>query len=311
MNQWLMRFREASSRARPALTVVGMTIGLGLLLWQLVRSVQLMRASPALVPTPMLLVAMLGCALLSHLTQMMGWRWLMCGLGHKLPWRQVIGGYMLSFLPRYIPGSAWGYLSRGAWFARAGVPQRVSAAGSVLETLVIVSAGAGLGLGFVLNTTGAALLGVMAGVVALAAGQWGLRFLPTWRELPMPDLRYVLLTTGHVLPIWLLYGVLIQLALGMPNGALERIEHAAQLFYVAWFAGAAAVFVPAGLGVRELALTGLLSGAQLSSPDAAAVVPVLIRIVMLCSELIWLLGAVALNRVNSARNGSVSDKLSE
>ena len=82
-----------------------------------------------------LVVALLS-VMAGTMLQVAAWVYLMGGLGVPLLWRKVVWGYIFSFVPRYVPGSVWGYLSRGEWlFQSQGVSRRVTALGSVLEVL--------------------------------------------------------------------------------------------------------------------------------------------------------------------------------
>ena len=129
-------------RIRQILKRIGLALGAGLLVWQIWRAVGQISATGVSLPSGWAMGASLLLAMLSHLAQMAAWRELMAGLGTRLPWRRVIEGFMLSMLPRYIPGTVWGYLSRGQWlYEQFGVPFRTSSVSSILELGLTVLSG--------------------------------------------------------------------------------------------------------------------------------------------------------------------------
>ena len=65
---------------------------------------------------------------------MAAWGAIMASQGVVLRPAAIVQGYLLSFLPRYIPGSVWGYLSRNEWLARYhGVGYGVATLTSFME----------------------------------------------------------------------------------------------------------------------------------------------------------------------------------
>ncbi len=285
---------QGRHRWRVWLNVVGLCIGAGILLWQLVRAGQAIAAQPEILPGWPRLVLLVLCAMASHAVQMSAWRYLMRIIGAPLPWRAVFGGYMVSFLPRYIPGSAWGYLSRGVWFARYGVPASLSAVGALLETLSIVGSGMGLALGYLFDEPWLAALGPIVTTLLCCAGPALLsRYPGRWGAVPLRNAS-VLEACAQVCMtsvIWLLFGAMTRIAL--PGASQMDLLTASTSYYVGWLGGALAVFVPAGLGVREVAIGATLATFGVSSTQALAV-PALIRLAMLISECFWICLALAL-----------------
>jgi glycosyltransferase 2 family protein len=282
------------------LSAAGLVIGAAILGWQLIQAGRALAAQPEMLPAWPRIGGLVVCALASHTVQMSAWRMLMHQLGAPLSWRAVFGGYMLSFLPRYIPGSAWGYLSRGIWFQRHGVPPAVSALSSILETVAIVGAGAGLALGFLFRGPGLALAGPIFTTLAVFVGPRLLqRYGKHWSKTPVrqPTLLEVLAYTCMTSVIWLLFGVMTRVVL--PDTTPLDLVSASTSYYVAWLGGALAVFVPAGLGVRELAFGATLATFGVTGTQALTV-PALLRLAMLASESLWLVAALMLNRTNSA-----------
>ena len=100
---------------RSRLYWLGLGIGLFFFVGQILRGYQVFSTLTLDVSLLVRLSAAVLAGLVALGLQMAAWRYLMQDLGIKLTWRSIIGGYMLSFLPRYVPGSVWGYLSRSEW----------------------------------------------------------------------------------------------------------------------------------------------------------------------------------------------------
>ena len=129
-------------RWRRVLFALGLALGLALLLWQVWRGYVAIQHYGFRVLCPACLVASLALSLLLQLVQMLAWIQVMRYLGYPLPFGRALAGYMLSFLPRYIPGSVWGYLGRSEWLARSyGISYAGSMTGSLLEALALVVTG--------------------------------------------------------------------------------------------------------------------------------------------------------------------------
>ena len=106
--------------------------------------------------------------------------------------------------------------------------------------------------------------------------------------------RWMSLIGLHLL-LWLCYGIAVWLtisALGvLPRGGILA---ATFIFTVAWLVGFLFVFVPAGLGVRELTLSGLLvSNLGLSVGPASAVALIVRAFILLAEAVFVILGMVA------------------
>jgi hypothetical protein len=289
---------------RKLLYWIGISLGGLIFLYQLWQGMQgvLTNAVRLVLPWHLALAGL--CTAAAFGLQIGAWQALMAGLGVRLSWRQVLEGYSLSLLPRYIPGSVWGYLSRAEWLRqRHQVAYAVSNLGSILEVLLGVLSGL-----FVTGLYLASRWGMPAFYLALAA--LGLALLLAWwaagwalssrlfKKL-MPKLagekpawiglgRWCGLLALH-LSAWACYGLATRLAaqsLGLAVYASWLVF--TFMFTVAWLVGFFILFVPSGLGVREVTLAfwlARLAGASSSQSGAAAVT---LRLLMALVELFWL-----------------------
>ena len=56
----------------------------------------------------------------------------------KISTKSAVRGYVLSFIPKYIPGTIWGYLSRSEWLkVKFNIEYHNSNIGSIYEIVVI------------------------------------------------------------------------------------------------------------------------------------------------------------------------------
>lgn len=283
----------------------GLIVGAGLLaaqFWAGLRSVQ---AAEIQVAQPLPLAAGLALIFLANSLQMLAWLVLMRGLGAALPLGPAFAGYMLSSLARYLPGGVWGYVSRSQWLNEAyGVSYGRSASGSVIEVLGFVASALALAAG--LGATRLWGMGRLA-LVALAVGLPALFWLA-----PLLARRFAAARPGRIgrwlarlgqgvparhwaaalllqVMFWVCLGaalLAIASALGAPQpGGLLM---AASVYSAAWLAGLLVVFVPAGLGIREAALTSLLVGPFAEAGGtvgAASLIALTMRLLTLVAEL--------------------------
>lgn len=255
--------------------------------------------------------------------QMVAWSRLMRGLGTRLPWSEVIAGYTLSFLPRYIPGSVWGYLSRSQWLYQAhSVPYGLSNLGSLLEVIAsVITAIMMIGIYAISITSELSQVTLALVIFSLPFAAW---LLLRWVGRVSFIARLVTDKSGKIsllgisltdwvvvvflyLLLWACYGtsilVLIQ-AFNLPDrGSLTTATFA---FSASWLAGFLVIFVPAGLGVRELVLASLMAtGFDLLASQASGVA-VVSRFTISLSEGVWVLLGIILTQLEKRRSRDAS-----
>ncbi|GEM_PF-723035 len=305
---------------RRRLFMVGISLGLGLFFYQIWLAVQAWGTLSAglAVQLPYLFYGML-CALAAYGLQIAVWTFIMRQLGVPLQIVDAVRGYTLSFLPRYIPGSVWGYWGRSHWLSQAyGTPYRVSLLGSVYEAGYLVVSAFMVGLGY-LGTHlevvdlrfGHPLLWIAGLFVALLVasilfwicspavfGNYFMRKQGRSAVSPasvfpgrLQDWIAVIVVLGLYLVMWVLHGWAIQfiggifVRSGLDGNAWGIIAATA----LAWAAGFLVLLVPSGLGVRELSLVVLLQRLGLVDTNLALLMATLSRVFLLASELIWVL----------------------
>jgi uncharacterized membrane protein YbhN (UPF0104 family) len=300
-------------RGRTAVYYAGLGAGLIVFLYQVWRSVEGLREQQVGSPQLVSVAAASAMIAFAYLLQMLAWRQIMRGLGFAIDHREVLSRYVLSFLPRYIPGSVWGYLGRGEWLkTRCGVPHAVSAVSSVLEV------GIGLLTALVIAATSYALMAwpsparwsAVAAAVLMPWLSW-LAYAVLRQQVFAGRLKAFNLLAAATAGVgagrwlaacliyyvfWLCYGgavvLLLQGLAGHSGGWLAPTF----AYALAWTAGFLILFVPSGLGAREAALSALLVWQLPISAASAGAVAIAARVAVLLAEIVWLLVGLALSR---------------
>src|SRR5512133_3535823 len=102
-------------KARKALYWFGLVLGVTLFAWQLIGVFRSLLTNTLPVRSIGSLVASWAALVILVYMQMMNWRLILSGSGHRLNMRGLVRGCTLSFLAGCIPGWVWGDISRGEW----------------------------------------------------------------------------------------------------------------------------------------------------------------------------------------------------
>ncbi|MET8987825.1 lysylphosphatidylglycerol synthase domain-containing protein [Nonomuraea wenchangensis] len=236
-------------------------------------------SAPALAGSLVAVVAALLGAMLT-------WRTLLADLGSPLPLRPAAKVFFVGQLGKYIPGALWPVLAQMEMGRDLGVPRARSAAAFFLMMPVQLATGLLVTLGTLgWDRYGWLLLALPALLVLLepkvinAVIAFGLRKLkrePLERPLTR---RGMLAALGWALAGWIAYGV--HLYFIVPQGGLV---FAVGAFALSWCLGILTFVVPAGAGVREVAMVAVL--APHVSGGAAIAVALSSRIVIILGDLI-------------------------
>ena len=294
---WIFPVLDASlalARRRP----VQRALGAGLLVFAVVALVALvvsnleqLRAAPWRLEPLRLLVGLLFQASTCLVATLL-WMDISSQLGAGWNPRRDARVYAYSLVARRLPGALWHVLGRAAFYGEVGLGRRVGVMGSAIEAGLLVVTGVAVWLAFFADLQP---YGLVVGLFLLALTP------PVFR----PAMRILLRGGGGWLPprrrlyLWLATDVLAWL-LGctgvyfeydalypLPSGAWPQIVAATTASIVA---SAAVVFLPGGLGLRELGMTGLMSG--LLPTAVAAALAIAFRVSILTIELLWALGLI-------------------
>ena len=231
------------------------------------------------------------------------------------PFPALLRVWALSNVARYIPGGIWRLLAAARLASSTGMSQVVTLSAMVVHVLLsLVSACVTAAFTLPLAALGVpdrlALVlrvGVVIGALVCVHPAWinlGLRLVPralhrdvlAWHARWIDGLGLLCLSIVS----WLLFGGAFYLfLLSLAPIPLSALPASAGVNALSFAAGAVMVVAPAGLGVKELAMTGLL--APLLPAGVAAVIAVASRLWAIAAELA--LAGIAL----LARDGRAPD----
>lgn len=265
-------------------------------------------------------VGALIAVLLGLAAGMQSWRVLLAALGSPLPPRAAAGVVFVGQLGKYVPGSIWPVLAQMELGRAHRVPRRRSATASALTMLLSLAAGliaALLTLPFLAGgATARYRWAFLLAPVLLACLHPRVlnpvlgRLLRLARRAPLEQpltVRAVATALAWALASWVPYGFqvwVLAVRLGASPGRAVVLSIGG--FAFAWSVGFVAVFVPAGVGVREVLLVAVL-GTMLGTGDATAIALVS-RLLMTAGDLCAAGFAVAFARpVRRGRTGPGGD----
>jgi membrane protease YdiL (CAAX protease family) len=252
--------------------------------------------------TPILLILLLG--IVFNFLQMLNWTLILRGLDISIPLKETLKNFPKTFLPRYIPGSIWGYLSRGEWLlADFNVSHKMNIYSSLIEVIIPLSASLFLLTGFFVDES--FLLFFLLAVLILI-GLWLLFEFSRRKVFPRLgfsdgnyffSLRRWLLGNLIFSVNWILMGLMTVLLISVFSdslsqsslNSLQNVWNATLAYCAAWLGGFLVLFVPAGMGVREVLFRLILVQFMGISSETALLVAVASRFVSLLSEGFWLI----------------------
>ncbi|KPL72313.1 hypothetical protein AC812_15870 [Bellilinea caldifistulae] len=302
MQNYKPGFENKSSRLR--FQQLGIWLGLFLFLLQVYQSVQKLLQSKIIFQFSSLSILALFLGLSFNFLQMLNWKLILSGLGIIIPLKETLKNFPRTFLPRYIPGSIWGYLSRGEWLlTNFNVSHKMNIYSSLLEVIIPLSASLFLLSGSFLKFN--FLLYLVLAVIILF-GFWLVFEFSRKRIFPRLgfsdeknyfSFRRWLLGNFIFSVNWILMGLMTLFLVTIfnnPNNQLsiwsvQNVWNATLAYCTAWLGGFLVLFVPAGMGVREILFRLVLEQLMGISSDIALLVAVAARFISLLSEGVWLI----------------------
>ncbi len=250
------------------------------------------------------------------------WRLLIAGWGGQLRYGAAVRIWTIANLGRYVPGKLWSVGALGLLARKEGVSGVTAAGAAILGTLLNVGAGIGI-----LALSGSRVLAVfqpwmqVVAIIVSAGFVLGTLLLPRllppvlgavarWRGVSPPDAALPAGTlwaaTGINAVSWLGYGLAFA---AFTRGVAPQVIVIPSLFIVIWTAsylgGYLALFAPAGIGVRDVALTGGLVALGLAGSAEATWITLASRVWLTVLEvapgLLALMSAPLLARTTSGR----------
>jgi hypothetical protein len=220
--------------------------------------------------------------LFSLITQVVVWMRLL-SFHHKCGWQDVVI-YARTIILRRLPGGVWHWLGRSTLYAgNTKVAGRVVVGANFMEWLMLLLAAGSLAiigvreLPWFARVFGAILLGGAGVGMAYRwqppARRWNLRLFES------------LLWIGFYGVAWLLGGAIVYAIVQATGGEKLSLAQAVWVWAVAGGSSLLLIIVPAGLGIREVTITWLLTPYLPAS--AAILVAILIRFSFTLADVIW------------------------
>lgn len=274
------------------------------------RRETLARLAVAAHPLPLIAASLLTLA--GYALMVGTWSWCLRWWGQRLSYATALRIWFLSNLARFIPGAVWQFAGLASMSAEAGVSPVAAMGGVLLQQVVALATGLAVTLAFAPQALAAlgyavppamgvplAVVGLVAlvAIVPLAAPRLQRltsRFARAQAFWPKPPIsEFAGYVAALVLP-WVAYGVAFWLfGVSLFGAAAPGLWLAASVFTASYVAGILVVIAPGGIGVREAALTLLLTPAI--GADRALFLAVTSRLWLTLVEILGALSVLALS----------------
>jgi uncharacterized membrane protein YbhN (UPF0104 family) len=298
-----------ADKAEKYLYLIGLAAGLVLFAHQAQLSLIALYKHEIHIPWKAVFLS-LGISICFYFIQMASWTLIMKYFKAPVGIVQALQGYALSFLPRYIPGSIWGYWGRSQWLKQSlGISYKVSFLGSITEAAAFVITAFIIGVGFWANTNNkfalrsesATFVFVIFIIFVSCWLFWGFIVKAALdkmsdgkqrqRLVRVPVLGFAFRWFSLLLPyavFWMLYGIAVAV-IAQTITPFKRLATIIACAAMAWVVGFIIVIIPSGLGIRETMLATLLNLTMGFPASQGNLVGVIFRAVNLFAEFIWLL----------------------
>ena len=204
----------------------------------------------------------------------------------------------LFLLPKYIPGTVWGYISRSEWLKQEmGIEQSTSNAATVLEIAFILSA-------ILIISPWYFGWGTLYPVLIIVLTTAGFYLVLLWLSrkplknpvigtdrLKSPSMLHIMLIQAMGIAVWGIFGLSFYFLTEQPlnllltGGGIILAARFGLTFSIAWLIGFAIFFIPSGLGIREGTFSSLLLQQNLLT-SATLYYAIVFRVLITLSELI-------------------------
>ena len=252
------------------------------------------------------LVPVCGAVLAGALAAWSGapaWQHLLAGLGFPLRLRDAQRVFLLGQLGKYIPGGVWTVLAQVTMARELHVPAARSGTASLTSILLAVVTASGLGAACLavaghevlgrywwLLLLALPLLALLQPDVLVRAGVLIGRVTGRKVALPRMPERTLLTAAGWLVAGQVLNGLGFYLLVDSISGRATDPLLSIGLFALAAAAGIVVIFLPAGVGAREVILVFGLT--TFTDPGSAALIVLLSRVVLTVVD-VGLAGAAA------------------
>jgi len=256
-------------------------------------------------PNVILLLSGTICFFLFYLTRSFVWKLILKELGYNIPLKTVSFLWEISELRRFVPGNIWSFLGRVTLFSNIGIPTKTIAKGLIIETQSFLLSC------FIISTlrVGHVFFVPLILIILLATILFINNSLLT-KYLKGKLLSKAILFFPNFSPkvnaFLLLLSILYMFLFGLGTYLTitsvvfispEFFISLSGLFVFSLLVGYLSIITPMGLGVRESAMIVGLS--QFIPLGTAAITSIFARVVLIISELLFLLFAYLWKKTKS------------
>jgi len=216
----------------------------------------------------------------------------------------LIRGYALSFLPRYLPGSIWGYASRSEWlYQKFSISYKISNSVSIYELAATVTANLvfillwlditysyeNLFIRLILTILLPFLIWLIITRFIKLINYKKMNFLNIGIiEFTSIPLKHWFVSVFIFMVHWIFLSIgLIQLLLFLGNQTLNIFDSIFATCF-SWLTGFLVFIVPAGIGFREFSLSFVLSDIFLINTTIVPITVILFRFLSILAEISWI-----------------------
>lgn len=308
------------TKLRKFFYIIGILLGGILLAYQIFLSIKSLIAFPLPNTTIFHLVIAFIFVFIAFFIQILAWYILIKENNRKdkNKFFNLIKGYALSFVPRYLPGTIWGYISRSEWlFQEYSISHNKSNSVSILELCSTITANLLLIILWI-NTTFLReriylslllLLALPPLLWLLISGLFkivnlaNINFfnLGIVKFFPGSMKNWIFSTYLFLLHWFFLANGLNQILLFLGEKSLFIVD---SLFATcaSWLVGFLIFIVPSGIGFREMSLSFILNDMFVVNGNIVYIAVVLFRFLSILGELSWIL-------LNFVENKQIEKKL--
>jgi len=259
---------------------------------------------------------LLGASLVSasaYFVQILSWDMIMRYIGVPLSPRHAVQGYPITFLPRYIPGSIWGYWSRSEWLKEShSISYADSFLASSLEIILFALTALSLvtsGVAFYSSGVKRVVLGSISGGLIVLMGLgiprliFKIRQQPSYQQTAPCIHSWYMAVALSVLLLYLHGSTVYLTSLAVWPASSINLIGATYITSLAIFLGFVFIFVPAGIGVREAVLSSALVNRFGIPPEQASLIAIAFRFWVILAEVEWIVVGLASYRHMWLRKG--------
>ena len=313
---------DRKSKNRKIFYFLGLTIGGIIFLYQLGKTIYELSNETIELKFSFSFVLAFIVLLFIRFLQIINWKNLMTGIGHYLPFKEVLSNYSLVLLPRYIPGGVWGYISRGEWlYKNFQISYGSSNYISAVEIILVVVSSLQI---FILYLYQSKNLPIILTIILFLLliiipylifklrkiGPVDSKLSRSFRKVidrqPIPFINYIFSWLINIL-IWVGYGIAIYyFAVSLNLFTDYQVINYTFIFSMAWLIGFIIFFIPSGIGIREQIMVYLITNTQMIASSYAALISILMRVSMLLGEMIFLVMGLLIVRNPSIKKDTTN-----